>query len=314
MTESMGYRPTPGTPVPILLDTDIGPDCDDAGAVAVLHTLERMRKVQIVGMTHCTSSRWGAGCLDALNGYFGRGDIPVGTLKRLAGFLDDDEIYGKYNKGVAQGYPNRYSDAEEAPDAIDLYRELLSKSEDDTVVFVAIGPLVNLMHLLRSGPDRYSDLSGAELVARKARHLVAMGGRFPEGMEWNFEMHPEAAAYVVGHWPTGITFTGYEIGAEIRTGRRLHTDTPADHPVRRSYVWYGGEGGVRESWDLTAVLYAAEGSSDYWDVVRGRAAVDPVSGANRWEPHPEGPHGYLTRKMDPEKIVDLLDDLLVRLP
>jgi hypothetical protein len=24
-------------PVPIILDTDIGPDCDDAGAIAVLH-------------------------------------------------------------------------------------------------------------------------------------------------------------------------------------------------------------------------------------------------------------------------------------
>jgi inosine-uridine nucleoside N-ribohydrolase len=170
------------------------------------------------------------------------------------------------------------------------------------------------MHLLQSGPDRHSDLPGEELVARKVRHFVVMGGLFPDGKEWNFEMHPEAAAYVTENWPTGITFTGYEIGAEIRTGRRLHTDTPADHPVRRSYAWYGGEGGIRESWDLTAVLYAAEGPADYWDVVRGRIEVDPASGANRWEPHPSGQHGYLARKMEPEKIVDLLDELLVRLP
>jgi len=305
------YRPG-GDPVPVILDTDIGPDCDDAGAVAVLHALERAGKVRIAGMTHCTSSRWGAGCLDALNGYYGRGELPVGTLKGLPGFLDDDSLYAKYNKTVARSYPNRYSDGEEAPDATDLHRELLAKAEDGSVVFVAIGPLVNFLNLLRSGPDRHSALTGAELVALKARHLVVMGGRFPEGKEWNFEMHPESAAYVAERWPTGITFTGFEIGAEIRTGSRLHTDLPADHPVRLSYnAWSGSEGGIRESWDLTAVLYAAEGAGAYWDVVRGFAEVDGGDGSNRWRSDPEGRHRYLVRKMEPEKLADLLDELLV---
>ncbi len=311
-SEKLIYQPS-DTPVPILLDTDIGPDCDDAGAVAVLHALEKSGRARIVGMTHCTASRWGAGCLDALNVYYGRGDIPVGTLRRLPGFLDDDDVFGKYNKLVAQQYPNRYEHGEMAPDATELTRELLAAAEDGSIVFVAIGPLVNFMHLLQSEPDRHSDLNGRELVARKAKHLVIMGGLFPEGKEWNFEMHPQAAAYVTKHWPTDITFTGYEIGAEIRTGRRLHIDAPADHPVRRSYnAWYGGEGGIRESWDLTAVLYAAEGAADYWDIVRGTIEVDAESGANCWLPDTDGRHAYLSRKMDPEKLTELLDELLVR--
>jgi len=314
MSRKEDYRPD-GTPVPILLDTDIGPDCDDAGAVAVLHALERAGKARIVGMTHCTSSKWGAACLDALNCYYGRGDVPVGTLKRLPGFLDDNAQYAKYNKLVAESYPNRYAGGEEAPDATELHRELLAKEEDGSVVFVAIGPLVNLRNLLESGPDAHSALSGEELVARKAKHLVVMGGRFPEGKEWNFEMHPESAAYVAERWPTAVTFTGFEIGAEIRTGSRLHTDVPADHPVRKSYnAWYGSEGGIRESWDLTAVLYAAEGAGEYWDVVRGFAEVDGGDGSNRWRADPEGPHRYLVRKMAPEKLTDLLDEWLVSMP
>lgn len=311
------YRPS-GAPIPILLDTDIGPDCDDAGAVAVLHALERAGQVRIAGMMHCTSSQWGAACLDALNRYYGRDDIPVGTLTRITDFLDNDDLYGKYNKGVANGYPNRFvteGETLETPEeAVDLYRRLLAETEDGTAVIVAIGPLPNLLHLLQSGPDRHSGLTGVELAARKVRHLVVMGGRFPEGKEWNFEMHPESAAYVTAFWPTAITFTGYEIGAEIRTGRRLHTETPADNPVRRSYVWYAAVDGVRESWDLTAVLYAAEGLGDYWDEVRGTIEVDPASGANRWTPDPAGRHAYLTRKMEPAKLEERLDDLLVRLP
>ncbi|MEF2246110.1 MULTISPECIES: hypothetical protein [unclassified Paenibacillus] len=89
-----------------------------------------------------------------------------------------------------------------------------------------------LLHLLLSKSDESSPHSGAELVARKAKHLVVMGGAFPEGKEWNFEMHPEAAVYVCEHWPTSITFTGYEIGAAFLTGSKLLFEVPADHPVR----------------------------------------------------------------------------------
>lgn len=305
------YKPGP-EPVSFILDTDIGPDCDDAGAVAVLHALQRKGQLKTLGMMHCTSSPWGAGCLDAINSFYGEVAIPVGTLK-IRGFLEG-EPYAKYNREIAGSYQNRYPDGDAAPDATPLYRKLLADSPDGSVVIAAIGPLINLMHLLLSKADDISPLSGTELVARKAKHLVVMGGAFPEGKEWNFEMHPEAAAYVCEHWPTSITFTGYEIGTAILTGSRLLSEAPADHPVRRSYASYLGEERTRPSWDLTAVLYAAQGASDYWDIVRGRIRVDGTSGANQWETDPQGPHAFLTKRMAPEALAALLDELMLQTP
>nr|WP_239565712.1 nucleoside hydrolase [Paenibacillus sacheonensis] len=304
----MTYAPL--QPVRIILDTDIGPDCDDAGAVAVLHELASRGEAVIAGMMHCTSSRWGAGCLDALNVYYGRPEIPVGTLKET-GFLDDDAPYAKYNKGVTLGYPNRYRE-EAAPDAVGEYRRLLAAAADGEMVVVAIGPLINLMLLLRSAADEASPLNGMELVARKAKHLVVMGGRFPEGREWNFEMHPEGAVFTIANWPTPITFTGFEIGEVIMTGSRLYTDLPAEHPVRRSYEWYCGDGKTRNSWDLTAVLFAVRGHAPFWELVQGTIEVDGESGSNTWRDEAGGRHAYLKAKADVSEVAAQLDELMSR--
>jgi inosine-uridine nucleoside N-ribohydrolase len=309
MTASLNEIYTHKRPVRIILDTDIGPDCDDAGAVAVLHALERSGEASIAGMMHCTSSKWGAGCLDALNIYYGRPEIPVGTLK-LEGFLDNDSKYAKYNKGVTLGYPNRYK-KELAPDAVRLYRKLLAEGNDAETVIVAIGPLPNLMFLLQSEADDLSPLTGMELVSRKVKHLIVMGGRFPEGKEWNFEMHPESAAFTIAKWPSTITFTGFEIGIEIQTGKRLFVDLPETHPVRQSYAWYVGEGQTRHSWDLTAVLFAVRGPAPHWELVRGHIEIDDETGDNRWTDDLSGPHAYFRALTSPDDVAELLEALMV---
>jgi len=110
----------PPRPVPIILDTDIGPDCDDAGAVAVLNALADRGEAKLLAMACCTSSEWGAPCVQAINTYYGRPDIPVGTCKR-EGFLTDSP----YNGPVAREFPNTLKTGHAAPDARNLYREIL---------------------------------------------------------------------------------------------------------------------------------------------------------------------------------------------
>ncbi|SDW90958.1 nucleoside hydrolase [Paenibacillus sp. CF384] len=292
----------------IVLDTDIGPDCDDVGAVAVLHALENLDEVRIAGMTHCTSSKWGAGCLDALNRFYGRGDIPIGTLT-LPWFLDDDHVHAKYNKGITLGYPNRYQ-TESAPDAVEIMRKVLAEGEDGETAIVAIGPLINLMRLLESEGDQYSPLNGLQLVSAKVSRLVAMGGYFPAGKEWNFEMHPASAAHVVANWPTPIVFSGFEIGAPIHTGGSLHKALPDTHPLRKAYEWYVGVGETRHSWDLTAVLYVARGHHPFWELETGTATVDAQTGENGWTPNPNGKHAYLKAVTSPSLVAEVLDQLM----
>lgn len=294
--------------VNIILDTDIGPDCDDAGAVAVLHALANRGDAEIVGMMHSTSSKWGAGCLDAINTYYGRPEIPIGTL-RQPGFLDGTQ-YETYNKPLALQYPNRFRNGCAAPDAVALYRQLLSEAEDESIVIVAIGPLPNLAGLLRSLPDELSPLSGAELVARKVNHLVAMGGSFPSGKEWNFEMDPTSARKVAADWPTPVHFTGYELGIAVPTGQSLVTQAPPDHPVRRAYEWFGTQDGLRPSWDLIAVMIAARGLRDGWRLSPAGTVIVEPDGSNRWIPG-EGRHFYVQFDEAPERIGLLLEQWLV---
>lgn len=285
--------------IQIILDTDIGPDCDDAGAVAVLHALRRRGEAAIVGMLHCTSSRWGAGCLDALNTYYGCPDIPIGTL-REPGFLAEPR-YESYNKLLATMYANRYRGEQEAPEAVTLYQRLLTDAPDGSLVIAAIGPLRNLADLLRAAP---------ELVARKVRSLVVMGGSFPAGREWNFEMDPASAQLVVAAWPTPILFAGYEVGSELLTGRRLRTEVPEEHPVRRAYEAFGALPEGRPSWDLIAVMLAVRGSRDGWLLSEAGTVEIATDGASRWQPG-EGRHRYIVAAEEPRRIEQLLEDWLV---
>ncbi len=301
-------------PVKIIFDSDIGPDCDDAGAMAVLHALADNGEAEILGMACCTSSEWGAPCLDAINTYYGRPDIPVGTLK-AKGFLAEAK-HEQYNKGVAQEFPNNLGSGKNAPDAVRLYRQILAGQPDNSVVFVTVGPLPNIKNLLNSEPDEISPLNGAELVAQKAALLVSMGGAYPAGNEYNFNQDAAATQVMMEKCSIPMVFSGFEIGSAIMTGARLQTETPVSNPVRRAFELYGGtnEQGNRQSWDETAVLYAVRGARDYWDVVEeGCNTVDNI-GRNRWRSEPDLNHSYLVAKKSPEEMAKIIEDMMVQTP
>ncbi len=50
----------------ILLDTDIGPDCDDAAALALCILYARETGSELLGVMHCTSSPWGVGAIRSI--------------------------------------------------------------------------------------------------------------------------------------------------------------------------------------------------------------------------------------------------------
>jgi inosine-uridine nucleoside N-ribohydrolase len=307
--------------VKVIFDTDIGPDCDDAGALAILNVMADRGEAEILAVGHCTSNLWGAPCADAINHYYGRTTVPLGTLK-TRGFLDKEE-YHSYNRHVAQTYPNRFAAApDDVPDVVGVYRSVLSAARDGSVTFVAVGPLCNLAALLDSKPDEVSSLSGAELVRAKVARAVIMGGRFPrEGevttqplMEWNLEMHPAAAMQVAKSWPTEIVFSGFEVGCDVITGLRLINDGPASSPVRDSYRLYPHARQGRSSWDLTAAHYAVRPNSPLWKIAGpGRVDVN-TSGGTTWTPGSAGKHFILRLNASVQDVANELDDMLLCSP
>jgi len=300
----------PGPPVNVILDSDIGPDCDDAGAVALLHALSDRGEANILAMMCCTSSEWGAPCLDALNTYYGRPNIPVGTLKD-AGFLLDSS----YNRLVAERYPHRIRNGRDAPDATVLYRQVLARQPGKSVAVVAIGPLRNLARLLESEPDQHSPLGGRDLVAAKVALLSCMGGWNPAvpkgcGPEWNLAQDEKASRSVAENWPTPILFSGAEIGSGIMTGRRVALDCPLYNPLAMAIGLYVGYGRDRESWDQTVALVAVRGLRDYWKSTPSGTNRIGDKGANTFTTGEDRGHRYLVRSMPIPQLEDVIEDLM----
>jgi len=298
----------------VILDTDIGPDCDDAGALAILNVLEDMGEAKILGVTHCTSSIYGAGCIDAINRFYNHGHIPIGILK-TEGFLVGKE-YEKYNRYVTENFDNAYKD-NNAPDAICLFRKLLSESEDGSVTVIGIGPLINLANLLDSSPDEFSHLSGDELVELKVKELVVMAGRFVADnngqsfSEWNVLMDIPSAQRVFHDWKPPIILSPWEVGEPIITGRTLMHSTSENNPVKKSYELYtNGQG--RMSWDLITVIYAIRGGCKFWELSENGEVTVDKEGVTWFKPSNDGMHYYIMNLAPVHEIEKYIDILLVK--
>jgi len=304
-----GDRPRDSAkPVSIIFDTDIGTDVDDAGALAILHVMADRGEAGILATISANRNRWCGPALDAINTYYGRGDMPIGCSRTGP---DPEEWY---HHRVGE-FPHDLRDSNEAPPAIDLYRKILAAQPDDSVTIVAVGWLTNMAELLESKPDRYSALGGRELVQAKVRELVSMGGRWPnspkdEG-EYNFRMDGAAASKVIRDWPGPIVFTG--LGRDVMTGRRLVREGARSNPVPAFYRSFFEANKVpeRSSWDLIAVLYAVRGASDFFTVVSGGKCVSPEDGGNQWIAGAPSNHAYLDYKMPPKELAGVLEDLLL---
>jgi hypothetical protein len=298
----------------IILDQDISPDVDDVGPLGVLHALADRGEANILAIVGSMQHPEIPGAIDAINSYYGCPGTPIGAHKR--GFLANPDHHGSYPNVLSAEFPNDVKNHDGVPDAVPLYREVLSRQPDESVTIVTTGFLSSIPDLLDSGPDRYSSLNGRELVARKVKELVVMGGRYPEGKEFNFSFGG-ANRYTkraIEDWPTPITFSGWEIGEYIKTGSGLK-DAPADSPVRRAYhVYFGGKFEERPSRDQTAVLYAVRGTRDYWDeetVGHNQVADD---GSNRWQRSKDRDLSYLKQKVPPDQLARIIEDLMAAPP
>ena len=73
------------SPVRLILDTDLGPDYDDVGAMAVLHALVDSGQVRLLATLSSNKDERVVPCIEVINAYFRRPDIPVGAPKGEGG-------------------------------------------------------------------------------------------------------------------------------------------------------------------------------------------------------------------------------------
>lgn len=308
-------------PVPILLDTDISNDCDDAGALAVLHALADQGKAEILAVItniKCPSNA-SAAAVDVINTFYGRGNIPLGTDKDGLRFRKIGQ--SSFTSALRDGFPHDTPGDDKCPDAVDVCRKALAAQPDHSVVYCSVGALSNMEDILRSEPDQFSPLTGEELIKKKVRTTVIMGGGFPRtaSPETNLWLDPAAAVTVANHWPGQIIWQGYEVGKAIMSGAALKK-TASNNPVRKAFElrpFYGGKAidQGKPSHDQAAVLIAVLGPEpEFWAVIgNGRVVIDS-DGHSQWITGRKSLHRYVKIKGDPQKLVDVIEQLMTQTP
>jgi inosine-uridine nucleoside N-ribohydrolase len=305
--------PVVAEPVRIIFDTDMDTDCDDTAALAILHTLANQGEAKILATVASSHYAWSAPCIQAINTYYNRPELPIGVPKKPGASTNRGS---RYAKQISTQFPTALTTNSDAPDAVEIYRRILAKQTDTRVVIVTVGYLTNLAYLLDSQSDQYSPLTGRELVQNTVASLVCMGGRYPShldpGVFGNFKPDPAAAVKVAKEWPGRIVFTG--LGDDVFTGQSLH-QTPDTNPVKVAYKLYLGDKPARPSWDLFAVLYAVRPNEPYWDMRKEGTNHIFENGTNEWREQDNPNHWLL--QIDPAKkdhVKDLMNKLMATPP
>ena len=300
--------PVAAEPVKLILDTDMSGDCDDAGALALLHALADQGECEILAtiINRKDLANASAAATSAINTWYGRPEIPIGTDKVGPTARQETSLFAPV---LRDGFPHAAKPDDLMPDAVEIYRTVFAAQPEGSVTICSVGAFSNLAELCRRDP---------ELVRAKVARLVVMGGQFPprDKPETNIATHPEAAALVARDWPTQIAWQGLEVGHPVITGVGLKA-TPAGNPVRQAYEArrYGArpsiEGG-QPSYDQAAASYAVRGPDPkLWREERGGQVVVDEAGLTRWEPRANGQHVLVHRCCEAKVLAREIEGLMV---
>jgi Inosine-uridine preferring nucleoside hydrolase len=295
-------------PVRLIFDTDICGDCDDVLALGMIHALESRGACKLLAVTISVDHELAAPFVDAVNTFYGRGDIPIGVVGK-GGVVEKSRYLALVDEkdGDRYRYPHDLLSGRSAPNATAVLRKTLASQPDRSVVIVQVGFSTNLARLLDSQADEHSPLTGQALVEKKVKLLSVMAGAFQtiEGkrryLEYNVVKDVPSGRVLAERWPTALVYSGFEIGIALPypaiSIERDYGYVP-HHPLAEAYIRYIPPPHNRPTWDLTSVLYAVLGDRGYFDLSPvGRVTVE-ADGFTRFVESREGSHRYLVLRLD----------------
>ena len=302
-------------PVRLILDTDIGNDVDDALALAMIHALENRGEVHLLAVTITKDNRYAAPFVDLVDNYYGRPGIPVGMVHHGKTPNDATMLSVPSEKRDSSGhylYPHTITDGSQAPDAVELLKQVLTQQPDASVTIAQIGFSTNLNRLIETQ-------DGEALVKRKVKLLSVMAGNFEKPQpEFNVFTDAPAAKSLFKNWPTPIVFSGFEIGLQVTFPyQAIQKDFKwtANNPVVDAYNLYVGKAEDHPNWDSTAVLYAIRPDRGYFELSQpGDVTLGPKH-STVFTPDANGNCRYLILKADQvERIRAVIADLVSEPP
>ncbi|MFA6815725.1 MAG: nucleoside hydrolase [Lentisphaeria bacterium] len=304
----------------IILDTDLDTDCDDAGALALLHNFEQEGACRIAAIICDAPTKHACLYASIVNAYYGRPDIPIGCAG--CSKIDSFDLYFQhrkkcedadvlYNEKIADKYAHLLKQTPTTEEAVTLYRKTLANAPDKSIDICCIGLLNVLADLMSSEPCIYSKLNGMKLIQRKINKLVIMGkGTFPAGKDsFNWHMAPIAAAKVLNHWP-GIKIIT-PLGSDILTGHELMF-CKDNNPIADAYRFFLKNRDSRPSWDPIAVLYTVFEDKKLFHLRKGFSIhFNPENGMHQWEQKEDSQTYLLEKNTTTENLTSVIDHLLV---
>ncbi|MGN1376549.1 MAG: hypothetical protein ACI4V5_08335 [Prevotella sp.] len=250
----------------VVLDTDIASSTDDLVAMTFLYHFADMGRIKFSAVMIDRNGEENAKIADIMNTYYNHPEVEIGVTTHGP---ENPVIWIDYWKMCEQKRENgellfsrTLSDMEirNLPDAVQLYRKILSRSDDGAVIVFSIGFANNLARLLESQPDEYSSLNGIELVRTKVKGIYIQAGHYGEAMEpdFNFKSDPKHAMILMDKCPVPMYFSPQEAGDNfIYNSEQVLADLEAtemtDSPLYHCYKYHNCETG-QCMWDTMPLL------------------------------------------------------------
>jgi inosine-uridine nucleoside N-ribohydrolase len=267
-------------------------------ALALLFGLEGKNEARAVSLSTTTTNLQAAAFCAALRRFYAAGGFfrssPIGMALPAKGPAADLPMLtaplARRNEDGAPAYPHEIHAITDTAEPHALIRNALTAQQDQSAIVVLAGPATNLVMAL--------DLPGVpDLVARKVRYLVVMGGAFPEGgPEPHIRADVDSAKELFAGWPTPVVAVGQEVGRELpypaSSIERDFAWAPA-HPVVDAYRAFRAMPYDAPGWDLTAVLYAVRPQESYFALSEPGTVRVLDDGRTGFAPAPAGKHRHL---------------------
>ncbi len=259
----------------IIIDTDLGSDCDDASAIALINKFYNEKIIDVGCMLYSNGFYQGAKLTEVINAYYGN-SFNIGILKK-------EVIIPNIVNNFAEKILNELNvnTTTEFYDANELLYENLINSENKSVTVICIGQLRNIANFLNS---KFGDIQGETVFNEKVEKIVIMGGNFSQTSdtftfygeeykgEYNIVSDLKSAFTVLKKVTTKTYFCDFNMGCDVFTFGGLVTNCDETNPVSLSYKYFCK--GSRCSWDPLTVLYGVFGDNEYFSSVSGNISLN----------------------------------------
>lgn len=277
----------------IIIDTDLGFDCDDGGVLVLANKLHKLKKVNILAVTHCVNKTEGGIAIKKINEFYGNENIPVAISSDYS--FDVDYLYEEFFEKM--NYHDDFEGFDEKPtfykllnvafpsdclkkettfiSSEQLIKETLLQAEDNSVVLLCVGQL----NTFAKATTKFKDLFNC-----KVKKAVVMCGNFQQTGEYfddgetywpgefNVIMDIESAKTVLNDTDFPIDIIDYNQGVNVLTGDGLKNQT--ENPVYKMYKKHG-KGKECSSWDPIAFLCATGEYEDFFEYSKeGKVLVE----------------------------------------